>query len=155
MNPLKVRLVTLKPLRMACTSAYGTSPEIEAWQQMERFIAQTDLLEDSQSQRYFGHNIPDTTSDDSSYGYRVCVTCEGAIHPLNEVQITEFQGGYYAVTQCKGIENVYTTWKALDDWVKENKYRRADHQWFEEAFSRPGETPLEDIILDLHLPIQE
>ena len=66
----------LEPMRVACLSGFGATPEEKAWKALE---------------------------------------AEG------EAKIIEFPGGLYAVTQCKGIDNIGKAWKQLLTWWNTRK----------------------------------
>ncbi len=71
------------------------------------------------------------------------------------VDIKDFGGGRYAVTHCSvvGGVGVPATWKALLRWVhaSPHAWRRDTHEL--ERIRNPS-SPVQEVVLDLCLPIQ-
>ena len=65
-----------------------------------------------------------------------------------------FLGGLYAVVRCESLVVIGERWKQLVAWREDSVYHLAHHQWLEELLS-PPETPYDQYIFDLYLPIAE
>ena len=154
MSEMEVRIVHLEPMRVAAVLGFGASPESLAWDKMSAWLSATHLLDDGKPHRFFGFNNPGPSAGSPNYGYELWVTVDETVQPEGEVKLKEFSGGLYAVTRCKGVDNIFPTWQQFVRWCEESRYRSANHQWLEEHFGALG-GPLEDLVLDLYLPIAE
>jgi AraC family transcriptional regulator len=155
MGDLEVRIVQLKPMRVAYALGYGPSPEMIAWGKILSFGEARELLEDLDQVRFFGFNNPNPSPGSPNYGYEQWITVGEGVESEGEVNIKEFLGGLYAVTRFKDLNQIGKVWKELAIWQEDSKYKRANHQWLEELLSPPDLTNIEDLIFDLYLPIAE
>jgi effector-binding domain-containing protein len=161
MSDLDVRIVTLDPMRVASARGFGESPEPIAWSKLLTWAESKGLLENLDEVRFFGFNNPNPSPDNPNYGYEQWITVGPDVTAEGDVEIKEFPGGRYVVSQCKGIENIGTTWQQTAAWVKENSYTIGQHQWLEECLTKPksvasmDKTPLEDYVMELYCPIEE
>lgn len=154
MSKLEVRLVTLEPMRVASVYGFGESPELQAWEKLRAWAEPKGLLDDREQHRIFGFNNPNPSPASPNYGYEFWIAVGPEVEPEGEVRIGEFLGGRYAVTQCKGVENITDTWRKLAKWLVDSKYGHASHQWLEEHLS-PVDASLDEMVLDLYAPIAE
>ena len=77
-----------------------------------------------------------------------------AVQPGAEGEVVDFAGGFYAVTHCKGIEAIAPTWQRFVKWRETSPYRfNHDVQWLEESFNPLPGTPMEEVELDLYMPV--
>jgi DNA gyrase inhibitor GyrI len=152
MDELQVRIVSLEPMRVVSVHAYSASPEGDAWDKLVAWARPKGLLEDLETHRIFGFNNPNPSPGSPNYGYEFWIAVGPEVEPEGEIQIKEFPGGLYAVAQCKGIPSIGEVWKQLVTWREDSPYKSAHHQWLEEHLSPDG-TPLEELVLDLYLPI--
>ncbi len=153
MSDLQVRIVRLEPMRVACASGFGASPEEQAWKTLLDWAARKGLLADLKVQRFFGFNNPDPSPGSPNYGYDQWMTVGPDMEPEGEIKIKEFPGGLYSVVRCEGLPNP-EIWKQLVMWCEVSPYKHAHHQWLEECLTPPG-TPWEETVFDLYLPIAE
>ena len=70
----QVRIVRLEPMRVACASGFGPSPEGEAWDTLIGWAKSQGLLDDLDALRFFGYNNPDPSPGSPNYGYDQWVT---------------------------------------------------------------------------------
>jgi DNA gyrase inhibitor GyrI len=154
MSELEVKIVELEPLRVAYALGFGTSPELEAWEKILAFGRSKGLLEDPSKARFFGFNNPDPSPGSPNYGYEQWMVVGEDVEPEGDVKIKDFNGGRYAVTQFKGIENIGRVWKQLAVWREDSPYKVGHHQWLEELLT-PVDAPPEEYVFNLWLPIVE
>ena len=154
MSEMEVRIVRLEPMQVAAVLGFGASPESLAWDKMSAWLKAAHLLEDGQPHRFFGFNNPSPSAGSPNYGYEIWATVGETIQPEGELTAKDFPGGLYAVTRCKGVESIFPTWQQFVRWREESPYHSANHQWLEEHFGAL-EGPLEELELDLYLPIAE
>ena len=152
MSDLNVRIVKLDAYRVAATLGFGAGPEGLAWEKMEAYLKQTQLLQDGQSHRFFGFNNPNPSPASPNYGYEVWVTVGEDAQPSADVKIKNFEGGLYAVTYCKGVQNLFEKWQGLVRWTHGSAYTMAHALCLEEQLSPVG-TPVEEIEFDLYLAL--
>ena len=149
-----IRIVELQPMRVAVFHAESTTPELDAWKKLSEWAKTKRFRAPSKKHRLFGFNNPDPSGDKPEYGYEAWVALAGAIidTPGPEPVFKNFPGGRYAVLRVKGIPNVRSEWKRLVRWRKKSDYNHGRHQWLEEHLTNP-DLPLDEIVLDLYLPI--
>ena len=149
MSEIDVRIVRLEPMRVAVAHGFGPGPEGVAWEKLLAWMQTTGLR--PEEHRFFGFNNPDPSPGSPNYGYEQWVTVGPEVQPSGDITIREFSGGLYAVTRC-ALPQITETWRRLAAWREGSPYRCASHQWLEEALSLAVE-PLEELVLDIYLPI--
>jgi DNA gyrase inhibitor GyrI len=154
MSNLDVRIVRLEPSRVVAAYAYGSSPEMHAWESLLSWAKSKGLLNAPILPRFFGFNNPVPDPGSPNYGYEQWMTVAPDVTGNGDVQAKEFSGGLYAVTRCR-LSEIRETWKRLTEWNEEGPYRLAHHQWLEECLTPPMPvTGTErDLVYDLYLPI--
>ncbi len=152
MSELDVRIVQLEPMRVASAHGFGTGPEEEATNRIAAFMEAEGLTFDDV--RWFGFNNPDPTPGSPNYGYDVWITVGPEVQGEGEVKVKEFEGGLYAVTRFKNLNNIGQVWRQLVLWREDSPYRKGHHQWLENLLTHPG-TPYQEFEFDLYLPIVE
>ncbi len=158
MSKLDVRIVRLEPSRVVAAYAFGSSPEMHAWESLLAWAKAKGLLNAPTLPRFFGFNNPVPDPGSPNYGYEQWMTVApdvtADVTANGEVQAKEFSGGLYAVTRCR-LSEIRETWKRLTEWNEEGPYRLAHHQWLEECLTPP--VPVlgteRDLVYDLYLPI--
>jgi len=157
MSELEVRIVKLEPMRVASFLGFGASPEEMAWGKLIPWARTRGLLDGPEKPRLYGFNNPNPSKGSPNYGYEVWIVIDPDVEVEGDMEIKDFEGGLYAVTQCvvpKGFFDVIgDTWKRLVTWRDDSKYKCGNHQWLEESL--PLELPDTEFVLDLYLPISE
>lgn len=148
MAELDVRIVELPPMRVACGHGFGPHPEDIATEKIAAFVAEKGLIDYQQ----FGFNNPNPSPGSPNYGYDIWVTVGPEVQGTEDVRIKMLEGGLYAVTRFKGLQNIGAVWQALVNWRDESPYQVAHHQWLE-CLLPPRNVPIEDFVFDLYLPI--
>jgi DNA gyrase inhibitor GyrI len=150
---LDVRIVEMEPMRVACAHGFGASPELQAIEKMLSFLDSKGLrFEDV---RWFGFNNPDPSPGSPNYGYDVWATVGPEIEAEGEITMREIPARRYAVARCEGLEHIGEVWRQLVLWFEDSPYRKPPH-WYEclENLLVHPDTPFEDYVFDLHLPIK-
>ncbi len=150
---MDVRIVQLEPLHVASALGFGTGPESIAIDTLVKWARERGLLDVTPQPRFFGFDNPMPSPGSPNYGYEFWMTVGPDVTAEHPIAIKDFPGGRYAVTRCKGVEGIGSTWKRFVAWAGANGYQLARHQWLEEQLSMPG-LPLEELVLDLYMPIQ-
>jgi DNA gyrase inhibitor GyrI len=157
MSDFEVRIVKLEPMRLASFWGFGESPETIAWEKLMAWAKPKGLLDDPEKHRLFGFNNPNPSAGSPNYGYEVWIVVDRDVEPEGEGRIVDFDGGLYAVTKCVvptgQFEVIGATWKKLNAWREDSKYKCGHYQWLEESL--PLNPPDTEFVLDLYLPIAE
>ena len=156
MDELNVRIVELRPMRVASVLGYGTEPEIEAWDKLTAWAKPKGYLDDPNPHRIFGFDTPIASPGSPNRGYEFWIEVGPGQGPEGEFEIKEFGGGLYAVTRCEVKGNPYEiippAWKALVEWFENSPYQQGSHQCLEEHVHVKGMKEGQ-FVLDLYLPI--
>jgi DNA-binding transcriptional MerR regulator/DNA gyrase inhibitor GyrI len=148
---LDVRIVQLKPCKVAYYRSSGKSPEYDALRVMKEWASRRGLL-DLFSTRNFGFNNPSPSPASEEYGYEVWLTVNEKTEPSNGVRIKDFSGGLYAVISTH-LHDIMENWKALSRWVESNdEYSGGNHRCLEEIIS-PDWFDESTVQFDLYYPI--
>ncbi len=146
-----IRIIQLKPMKVAYYRAESVSPETDAWNVMKRWVDDNGL-EKLATTRFFGFNNPSPAADRPEYGYEVWVSVPNSLQESGQITIKKFEGGLYGVTCCR-LHNISDQWKRLGQWIKKSEYGFGDHQWLEETIS-PDKIPNENTQFDLYYPVK-
>lgn len=154
MSELDVKIVNLEPMRMISAYGFGSNPEGIAWEKTLAFAEKHKLTLADGGTTTFGFNNPNPSKGSPNYGYEIWLPVADEIEPEGDLRLINFDGGLYAVSSCKGLENIGTIWGKLAKWAEGSKYKHAHHQWLEELLTGP-DTPPEKFVFNLYLPIAE
>jgi DNA gyrase inhibitor GyrI len=163
MSKLDVRIVKLEPMRVASFWGFGKNPEDEAFTKLDAWAGPRGLFADPEAHPIFGFDNPLPSAGSPNYGYEVWIKVGPEAEPEGDMRILEFHGGLYAVTRCEVPKGDYdvigTTWKALNTWREDSKYKCGAHQWLEKSVLIPQwNSPMEpgiEFTMDLYLSIVE
>ncbi|MHA3964750.1 MAG: effector binding domain-containing protein [Candidatus Thorarchaeota archaeon SMTZ1-45] len=160
---LQVEIVQLDPMTVASVRAISKSPEEDAWKKMVAFAEPRGLLKDLKKNPIYGFNNPNPSPGKEEYGYEFWIRIDPDLELEKGVTKKEFDGGLYAVTRCNLTQEstsaflhehgVLESWARLNEWFKSSGYKKGKHQWLERSIN-PNK-PDEDLLLDLHLPIEK
>ncbi|OAA30438.1 hypothetical protein AT15_10390 [Kosmotoga arenicorallina S304] len=145
-----VRVIELKPMKVAYYRAESESPELDAWKVLLDW-AEKEGLTELATTRYFGFDNPSPSPGNSVYGYEVWVTVPEGCKPSGDIRLKDFSGGLYAVTSTY-LPDIGENWKRLIEWVKASDYEFGTSQCLEETIS-PRKMPDEQTQFDLYCPI--
>ena len=154
MSELEVKIVKLEPMRVISFHGFGEEPENIAFQQLRGWAGPRGLLDEPLKTRVFGFNNPDPSPGSPNYGYEVWVEIKEGMEIEEGLTIKDFDGGLYGVTRIVGVEHIGPGWGGLVAWRESSKYKCGNSQWLEQSLT-PGEVPLEELTLDLYIPIAE
>ncbi|MFX0090593.1 MAG: GyrI-like domain-containing protein [Candidatus Hodarchaeota archaeon] len=159
MKDMIIRIVTLKPMRVAYYCAFSKTPEDDASKVMRAFGQPKGLYDNAAKHFHFGYNNPPPSMSNTPYGYECLITIGSEVKPEGEVKIKDIPGGLYAVVRCQGPPevNIPLTWDYLfNEWLNTNgKYELdEDNEPGLEEIINPLELSPEKWIFDLYLPIK-
>jgi effector-binding domain-containing protein len=154
MSEIEVRIVQMKPMRVASAHGYGTEPEVQAWDKILAFAESKGL--DLTAARFFGFNNPNPSPGSPNYGYEQWMTVSAEVDGEGEITIKEIPARRYAVTRCGGLHVIGERWQQLALWFEDSPYKKPPHwdQCLEELLTSPH-VPYEEYVFDLYLPILE
>jgi len=155
MNDLNIRIIDLKPMRVARVRVISETPERDAWEKLRAWAKPKGLLDTIEKHPVFGFNNPAPSPDRKEYGYEFWICIEPDIEPEGEIEVKEFSGGLYAVTTCEDLTLVGENWKRLWEWVQSGN---SGYKWRKTHELEKPMNPCaseKDLVLDLYLPIQE
>ena len=153
MTDLAVRIVQLEQLRVASFDGFGPNQEHLAAEKLAAWAGPRGYLADLAHHRIFGFNNPNPSSGSPNYGYEFWITVGPDVQSTEAVPVKEFGGGLYAVTRCRGGENIGPTWGRLVQWLSDSPHGRAAHQWLEEHLNPTFGVAEDELLLDLYAPI--
>jgi DNA gyrase inhibitor GyrI len=144
-------------MRVAVARAVGSTPEAEAWGKLRRWAEPQGLLDDLEAHPVFGFNNPAPEPGKPEYGYEFWIRVDPTVEAAGDVHFQDYPGGLFAVTTCRlhgdTRGSVPEIWQQLLKWVQSSRYTwRSVHEL--EGLRNPG-APVQDVILDLYLPIEE
>ncbi|MGE5675795.1 MAG: AraC family transcriptional regulator [Mycobacterium leprae] len=147
-----VRIVNLKPMKVASYRAESASPEKDAWDVMMAWV-KANGLDQLATTRYFGFDNPGPAPGRPTYGYEVWVTVPDHVQPSGPIQLKECAGGLFAVVTTYLYE-IGERWASLVQWAKAEPGLAIDHRQCLEESVLPDEMHQEQTQLDLFLPIR-
>jgi hypothetical protein len=153
-TPMNVEIVELPPMSMVTSYGFGKEPENIASLKIHDIAESLNLKIGQDGVTTYGFNHPDPSPGSPNYGYELWLPLPQEINPVCGFRIVNFSGGLYAVTQFKGLLNIGYVWGQLAKWREKSRYHHGHHQWLEELLT-PFQSPPEDYIFNLYLPITE
>jgi DNA gyrase inhibitor GyrI len=154
MSEFNVRIVRLEPMRMIAAHGFGSQPEGAAWEKINAFIRKHGLIKEGKYPATFGFNNPNPTIGSPNYGYEIWLPVEEHLQPEGDLRLVDFQGGLYAVTRFKDLQNIGDIWGQLVRWREGSNYKCGHHQCLEHLLEGSEASP-ESMVFDLYLPISE
>jgi AraC family transcriptional regulator len=159
MKDIIIRIVKLKPMRVAFYRAISKTPEEDAIKTIRAWGEPKGLYANPAKHYHFGYNNPPPNPDnpEGEYGYEYLISVGSDIKPEGEINIKVMPGGLYAVARCQGVENIYPTWMNFYNvWLKSSQYEFDEENapGLEEIIN-PLEPLQNEWIFDLYLPIRE
>ncbi len=155
---MKVRIEKLEPMVWAYASAFGKTPEKEAWEKLLSGAKANNLAAEGKKAAFFGFNSTMPKDQEGAYGYNACIAVERGAK-VEGLKLMGMPAGLYAVTQCKGVQNLPKIWEKLTEWSKTSKYKAVIAPGLALCLERhmttmPGMSPGSEVI-DVYLPISE
>lgn len=149
---LTVRIIELKPMKVAYYRAESASPEPDAFNVIGPWAKSAGLF-GLATTRVFGFNNPNPTCGNPVYGYEFWVTIPEGFPVPEPMHVKEFSGGLYGVIPTYLYE-IREQWEKLGAWVQHHEtYAFGSHQWLEESL-RPDVEQGENLQMDLFVPIR-
>ncbi len=154
MSDLDVSIVRHEPMRVASVTGFGEIPEEQAMEKILAFMESKGL--EFEDLRWYGFNNPNPSPGSPNYGYEIWITVGPHVEGEGEVTIQEIPSRLYGIARCKGLSSIGEVWKQLALWFEDSHYQKPPH-WYQglEQLLVPPDTPYEDYVFDLHVPLAE
>jgi AraC family transcriptional regulator len=153
---MNVTVKYLKPMRVAFMRHIGPYSEVShTWDQFMMFLGKEGLLGGGSQFVGICHDDPAVTPPDK-IRYDACATVDGKFRPGGEVGVQVIPGGDYAVmTHFGPYENLGDSYaKLLGQWLPRSGRRLRAAPCFEIYFNAPENTEPEDLVTDIHAPLE-
>ncbi len=149
-----VRIVELRPMRVASSLGFGTQPEDRAARQIYEFAKSIGIDPKSEAYRTYGFNNPSPCPGSDRYGYEIWLPVGPDVKAEGPIQIKQVPRGRYAVTRFTGLSNIGRVWMELVAWFEDSPYTCPPNggQCLEVPLNH-GEPDPEKWVFDLYLPI--
>jgi AraC family transcriptional regulator len=155
---MEARITSLEPARVAFVRHVGSYSEVgSAWQRIHAWAGQRGLLRPDA--RAFGlcHGDPDTTPPER-LRYDACIEVGPDVQPDGGIEVQDVAGGRYAVATHRGsYAKLAETYGALrEEWMPANRLALAEDRPSVEVYrNNPQQTPEDELLTDVHVPVQE
>jgi len=153
---VQVTIKTIEPMRVAFLRHVGPYHLVgETWNKLCAWAGPRGLLGPQTIMLGICHDDPDVTPADK-IRYDACLSVNGGIEPQGDVGVQEIEGGDYAVTTHHGpYEKLSETWGGLcGQWLPTSGREPRSAPGFELYRNSPLDTAPEDLLTELHLPLQ-
>ena len=153
---MNVTIKQLPSLRVAFMRHIGPYDQVgKLWEKFTMLLGKEGLLgSDSQ---FIGicHDDPAITPP-NRVRYDACVTVDGEFRPRGEIGVQEIPGGDYAVlTHFGPYANLGNSYAALlGQWLPRSGRTLRASPCFEVYFNSPEDTEPDDLITDIHAPLE-
>jgi len=148
-----IRIIRLRPMRVAYYVAVSEQPEDDAWTVMMKWV-RANKLDDLFTTRFLGFNNPNPTPDSDVYGYEVWTTVIDDIQGNDCIGIKVFEGGLYAVANTN-MYDIVQAWQQLYNQIENNEeYEIGDHPLLEEHIIVTESSWGSNMQVDLYCPIK-
>ena len=155
-QPVEVKVKTIEPMRVAFVRHVGPYHEVGAtWDKLCAWAGPRGLFGPHTVMLGVCHDDPEVTPADK-IRYDACLSVNASVQGEGEVGIQEIEGGEYAVATHHGpYEKLSESWGQLcGQWLPSSGYEPRSAPGFELYRNSPHNTAPEDLVTDLHLPLQ-
>lgn len=128
---MDVTIKKVDPGRFASFYGFGRQPEEEALSKMLKWCEERNISAEDKNNVIFGFNNPNPIPNSELYGFEFWLKVDEKEQPEGDVRIVEYHGGKYAVTECKSLDNMLSTWRALYKWCLDNNHKLGYHRAWE------------------------
>jgi DNA gyrase inhibitor GyrI len=148
-HELTVQLERLEPMRVATISVTSDSPEDDAGQALLNWARPQGLL--NKPFRFFGY---DNCQPPPNHTYTTWLTVDPTVQASDDVEIKDFPGGLYAVTEIQGTEQIAPTWDQLSQWLNQSGHSFGGQTCLEECLNILDNPAPADMRFKLYLSLK-
>lgn len=150
MYALTVQIEHLEPMRVASVAITSPSPEEDAINTLLDWAHPQGLL--NGRFRFFGY---DNCQPEPNHTYTTWLTVKEDVQPSDDVQVIDFPGGRFVMTEVQGVEQISHAWKLLAQWCIDSGFAFAEQPGLEEHLDVLSACPLSECRFRLYLGIKE
>lgn len=153
---MTVTIKQLKPMRVAFMRHVGPYNEVgQTWDKFCTWLGKEGLLGGDAQFIGICHDDPAVTPA-SKIRYDACVIVDEKFQPQDEIGVQTIAGGDYAVTTHFGPYNKLgeTYAKLLGQWLPRSGRNLRSTPCFDIYLNSPESTAPEDLITDIHAPLE-
>ncbi len=127
----------------------------KAWQEVCAYAFPKQLVAKDAEFIGVSHDNPDFTEEDK-LRYDACISISGNLKADGKIGIQTLAGGDYQVFLHKGpYENLLQTYQQIyGTWLEKTDRELRDSPCFELYLNHPDETPKEDLLTEIHIPVE-
>jgi AraC family transcriptional regulator len=155
-SPMEVRIETLAPQKVAFLRHVGPYEGVsQTWCKLEAWAGQHGLLGPGTKLIGISHDNPHVTPAEK-LRYDACIATDQPFEPVGEIGVQEIPGGEYVVVTHRGpYEKLADTYAWLyGDWLPQSGREPAESPGFQLHHNTPPETPPEDLVTDIYVPLK-
>jgi AraC family transcriptional regulator len=155
--PVDVHVTRIEPMRVAFVRHVGPYAEVGAtWDKLMAWAGAKGLLGPKMTTLGLLHDDPDVTPPDK-VRYDACLVIDDSVEPEGELGVQTIRGGEYAVTTHRGpyeqLSDAYA--RLCGEWLPTGGRELRSAPGFEIYRNSPQTAVPEDLLTDIHLPLQE
>ena len=153
---MTVTIKRLKPMRVAFMRHIGPYNEVgETWDKLAMFLGKEGLVGGDAQFIGICHDDPAVTPPDK-IRYDACLTVDERFKPQAEIGVQAITGGDYAVmTHFGPYEKLSASYaKLLGEWLPRSGRNLRSTPCFEVYLNLPESAEPEDLITDIHAPLE-
>lgn len=156
-NGMKVEVKKVKPMRVAFVRHVGPYNQCgKAWEKLCTWAGPQGLLGPGIQMIGVCHDDPEVTPPDK-IRYDACITVDDDFEPEGDIGVQVISGGAYAMTTHEGpydrLNETYA--KLCGQWLPQSGYEMRPGPGFEIYLNDPESTDPEDLLTDIHLPLED
>ncbi|MCX7120978.1 MAG: GyrI-like domain-containing protein [Gammaproteobacteria bacterium] len=153
-----VKIEIIAPIQVAFVRHVGPYAELtQAWFQLIAELGINIVSSEKTQKIGIAHDAPDIT-DSEKLRYDACITLDEIpnFKAKGHVGIQTLHGGKYAViTHYGALEEIETTYRILFGvWLPQSGFEPADYPNFMVHRKTPFQTPAEQLVTDIYLPLK-
>ena len=154
-SPLEVRIERIGRLRLACARHLGPYEQVgPTWAKLMAWAASKGLLGPAVRALGIPHDDPEVIPPDA-LRYDAALVVDQRVRPEGEIEIQALGPGDYAVATHRGpYQRVGETYARLcGEWLPASGREELAAPAFEVYRNSPANTPPEDLLTDIHVPL--
>lgn len=154
---MQIQIEKVAPLRVAFVRHVGPYNEChKAWDKLCGWLATEGLLAPGIKFLGLSYDDPEDTPPEKQR-YEACVELKSEVTPPPGIGVQTLSGGLYArMTHQGAYETLSRSYgEILGQWLPRQKYKLRNAPSFEVYLNSPDNTSPEDLLTDIHVPLEE
>lgn len=153
---MEVKIKKIEPIRVAFMRHVGPYEKCgKTWEMFCSFLGRKGMFGPKTRLLGISHDDPEVTSPDK-IRYDACVTVDESFQPEGEVGVQVIPGGEYAAAIHQGpYERLAETYNRLiGEWAPQSGRVLKSGPCFEQYLNDPNSTKPEDLLTEVHVPLE-